>query len=116
MPDRHDLPVVCPRRDGKAIGNGRFIRRERVVSRDQGGIGTIPKQRTAFIKSDLALLAVHQLFGVGDLRPERRTDRLMTEAYAEYRDIRSELFDGFDDDPRILGSAGTGREDDPVGL
>ena len=40
----------------------------------------------------------------------------MTEAYAQNRDLTAELLYNVDDNSRVLGTSGTRRENDPVGV
>src|SRR5206468_6744962 len=49
---------------------------------------------------------------VHDLAAESLSDRLMTEAHAQYRDPAGKLAYRGERDPRFGGSAGSGRNDD----
>ena len=112
---RHDLAVLCRRGNAQTVGDGIGIGGKRMVARNEGGLGTAAEQRTGGVEMNLALLAVHELLCIGDRRAVHGTDRLMTETYAEDRDLYAELSDDLDDVAGVLRSARSRREDDTVG-
>ena len=61
-------------------------------------------------------LAVHQLRGAHDLPSKCDADALMSQAYAEHRDRRSESLDQLDRDARVFRTTRTRRNHDVVGL
>ena len=59
---------------------------------------------------------MHQPLRVRDPRPVSLADRLMAEAYAEDREIRSQLSDDLNADACRRGIARSRRKDDPLRL
>src|ERR1700674_1075931 len=57
-------------------------------------------------------LAVHHLFGMDDLAAEALADALVTEAYAEDRDLTGEALNERNRNARFVGRARSGRDDD----
>ena len=59
------------------------------------------------VVGDRAGFAVHEAFRVNNLSPERLTDRLMTEADSEHRNLAGEAGDGFEGDSCGIWVSGT---------
>ena len=108
----HDLAVIGLRGDLQAVRHGLRIGREGMISCNGGLCGQSAEHPCACIKRDRGLLAVHELLCVDDRRAVCGTDRLMSEADAENRDLAAELLYDFDDDACILRTPRAGGEDD----
>jgi hypothetical protein len=70
----------------------------------------------AAVVADLIDLAVHESTRADDLSAEGLADGLMPQADAQDRQLAGEFGDTFDRDAGFAGGAGTGRDNEPVGL
>ena len=71
-------------------------------------------EQTSPVVNDGRRLAVHQRRRTYDLGSPDTRDRLVPETYTEQRDAPGGGTYEIHADPRVLGSSGTGRDDDPV--
>src|SRR4030095_9338908 len=74
-----------------------------------------PGEDAAPVVADLRRLAVHLHIGARHGGPERLPDRLMPETDAEQRRGRAEAAGDVQGHARLVGGAGPGRDDDPLG-
>src|SRR5438046_9905101 len=74
-----------------------------------------PREQAAAVVADRRGLAVHLRLRARDGGAERLPDRLVAEADAEDRRGRAEAPDHLEGDPRLVGVAGTRRDDNALG-
>ena len=84
-----------------------------MVARGLEWVRETDEHATAVV-SDHRGLAVHRPLGSDDLAAVRGRDRLVSEADAQNGDPASGLADQLDGDTGILGTTGSGRDDDSV--
>ena len=70
------------------------------------------KQDAVLAAGSLGYLAVHQLLRIGNLSPISLADGLMTEAYAEHRNLLSQFLHHINADARILRPPRSGGKND----
>ncbi|OQA63626.1 MAG: hypothetical protein BWY39_00772 [Spirochaetes bacterium ADurb.Bin269] len=110
VPDAHDVAVYGAGGDLEAVGKARFFDYEAVVA-GKGSLRADCAEHAPAVETHFLGDAVLDELGADDLAAEGAADRLMAEADAEHRNFAGEMPDRFDADAGVLGTAGSGRND-----
>ena len=109
---RHHLAVGGAGGDFKFRRQGGGVCRQRVIPRHQQRGFAAFEQRARGVEFHRRLLAVHELFCIGDGGPKGRADGLMPKADAQSGNFFAEGAGSFQRDAGILRPAGPRRKDD----
>jgi hypothetical protein len=111
----HDLAVGGPCGDFQHVRQGFAADRQAVVAGGGEGRGQAPEHALARVL-DRRGLAVHQGLGADHLAAEGLAHGLMAQADAEDRHVQRRAVENVEADARLVGRAGTGRQQDGLGL
>ena len=98
----HNLTVIGYCRYLQFLRHGFPDCRQGMVSAYRNLFRKSGKQDAVLAAGSLGYLAVHQLLRIGNLSPVSLADGLMTEAYAEHRNLLSQFLHHINADARIL--------------
>ena len=119
VPQAHDdsrpVSVVSPGADFEIAGQAVFGDDQRVIAGCRHRRRQAAKDGFAVVL-DLAGFAVHQVLRANHLASESCANGLVSEANSEQRHLAREMADQFDADAGFLRSAGSGRNDNALGL
>src|SRR5690606_16736532 len=106
--------VLRPGRDRQAVRQARLLDHQRMVA---GGIeGIVETAEYAFAPVVYGRdLAVHDAGRTHDAATKSGADALVAQAYAKQGDASGEMLDCGHRNARLVGRAGTGRDDDVAG-
>ncbi len=109
--DGHDGSFVCSRGHLEAGGHGRFVGDERMVSAgDQRRVKAL--ENSGLVVVDGASSSVHGLGATDGFSSKGLADGLVAQADSKDWESGVQLPDNLDRTPRLVGRAGTGRDDD----
>mgnify|MGYP001616094024 CR=1 FL=1 len=107
----HDLLLFCLGRHREAIGKSFALDKQGMIARGLEGIVQAAEKSLAIVVYQ-GSFAVHQARRTGDFPAENLAYALMPEAHAEYGNFSAQFGDHRFGNPRLLGTAGAGRNDD----
>ena len=113
--DARAISIAGPGADFEIGRQALFGDDERVIASCGQRGGNSAKNGLAVV-FDQAGLAVHQCFCAYDVAAKSRADGLMTEADSEQGNFAGEMANQIDADAGVLGRAGTGRNQDTIGV